>query len=205
MESGRVPRVRTLALSLDWIILDLTSSVTRGKKFLMERFLWKAETVFFLRVKQEIKRLCCSFPWFSVCPLSRLDINCVESPVDAPHEELRYFHIQRGHAAWCCTVPSGTLSLLDIGLNMSALIGSLTASSSLLHPPCMLSTLFQMHSVPAVLLLFANCVIPSVSLLPCISKRKQSLAMCDSVFMCACAIFLLLCSCDVLRWSQLKI
>lgn len=102
-------------------------------------------------------------------------------------------------------VPSGTLCLLDIDLNVWALTWSLTASFSLLHPPCMFSTLFQMFSVPAVLLLFVNCVIPSVSLLACIIKRKQSLATYDCVFMCAWAIFLLLCSCDVLRWSHLNI
>lgn len=68
---------------------------------------------------------------------------------------MLFVHPDRS-SAWCCTVTWGTLALLDIGLGMSALTWSLAASSTLLHPPSMLTTLFQTHSVPAVLHFFCE-------------------------------------------------
>lgn len=120
--------------------------------------------------------------------IHRLDINCAVTCGCSTRSTMLFSHPKRT-SAWCCRVPSGTLVLLDISFNMSALTRSLTSSFFLLHPPCMLSTLFQMHSVPAVLLLFVNCAMPSVSLLPCITKRKKSLAMYDSVYVCVCNYF----------------
>lgn len=63
-------------------------------------------------MKQEMKRLSCSSPSYSVCLLFRLAISCAESPVDAPHEQLCYLHTQTGSSACHCTIPCGTLALL---------------------------------------------------------------------------------------------
>lgn len=102
-------------ISLNWSVLDVINSVTRGKNVLMEGFLWKGFSgslrASFLVVNQEIKRLCCSSHWFSACLLPKLDLNCAESPADAPHEQICYLYIQTGHlhgaaqshgAHWLC-------------------------------------------------------------------------------------------------------
>lgn len=140
-----------------------------------------------------MKRLYCSSPSFSVCPLFKLAINCAVSPVDAPHEQLCYLHTQTGHLH---AAAQSHVAHWNCWLGLSALTWSL-----LFHPFCMVSAQFQTHSVPAVLSFFVNCIMPSASLLLCITKRKRFLAMYGPMFLCVRAIFLLLRSLDVLRWS----
>lgn len=142
--------------------------MTRGENFLMEGFLWKSESIF-SESEGGNEEIILQLSFILCMPIIQAGINCAESPVDAPHEQLCYLHPQTGHlraaaqshvAHWLCW------------LGLSALTWSL-----LLHPFCMLSAQFQTHSVPAVLSFFVNCVMPSVSLLLCITRRKRFLAM----------------------------
>lgn len=180
-------------ISLNWSVLDVINSVTRGKNVLMEGFLWKGFSgslrASFLMVNQEIKRLCCSSHWFSACLLPKLDLNCAESPADAPHEQICYLYIQTGHlhgaaqshgAHWLCW----TLAWARLhwhGLLSHPLLYYILPVCSLpyfKHIQCQLSYIF-----------FVNCIMPSVSLLLCITKRKQFLATYDYVCVCACNLF----------------
>lgn len=120
---------------------------------------------------------------FCMSIIHRLDINCAVTCGCSTQTTMIFSHPKRT-SAWCCRVPSGILVLLGINFNMPAQTRSLTTSFFLLSPPCMLSTLFQTHSMPAVLLLFVNCVMPSLSLLPCITKRKTSLPVDDCLCQC---------------------
>lgn len=201
VESFRAHTLRTPALSLDWSVLDLIRSVTDGEKFLVKRFPWKAETVLFEDEAGDKKIMLQLFLMFRMSIIYRLDINCAVTCGCSTRSTMLFSHPKRT-SAWCCRVPSGTLVLLDISFNMSALTRSLTSSFFLLHPPCMLSTLFQMHSVPAVLLLLW-IVLCHLYLYYLALPREKSPWLCMTLFMCVCVIILLLCSCDVLRCCQL--
>lgn len=147
-----------------------------------------------------IKRLCCSSSWFSQCLLPIGWILTVPSPVDALHNHHAIF-TSKENISIVLQGPKWHFGSADSSFNMSALKRSLTTSFF-----CTVSSLLVVHTISNAF--SASCLTPfcelfSASLLPCITKRKKSLAMCD--FVCVCVIILLLCSCVVLRWCQLNI
>lgn len=177
--------------SLDWSSLDLISSVRDGEKFLVKRFLWKARTILF-EDEGNKKIMLQLFLIFCMSIIHRLDINCAVTCGCSTQTTMLFPH-PKGTSAWCYSVPSGALVLLDISFNMSALTRSLTTSFFLLSPPCMLSTLFQMHSVPATLLLFVNSVMPFCITITLHYQEKKVLAyvwlfMCVQLFYCCLAV-----------------
>lgn len=177
-------------------------SVTDGEKFLVKRFLWKAETVLFDQEGNE--KIMLLFLIFCMSIFHRLDIYCAVTCGCSAQTTMLFSHPKRTLVLqgpkWDFGSAGHQLQHVCTDKVPHHLPFSTVSSLHVVHT---ISNLFR-ASCLTLLLVFVNCVMPSVSLLSCITKRKNSLAMYDCLCVCVCVIIILLCSCVVLRWCQLN-